>query len=188
MLVLILSQMYVVADTTKVRIFKQITTQNLQRSWIFPLLLIPQRYEFSSKSQHKYAPTREIDVVADTTKVRIFKQITTIHCTTYRCRMLLLIPQRYEFSSKSQLSDLPSLNKSVVADTTKVRIFKQITTSSLSKLAIYWLLLIPQRYEFSSKSQRISFVPAKDGVVADTTKVRIFKQITTAFDALVSGQ
>ena len=41
------------------------------------------------------------------------------------------------------------------------------------------LLLIPQRYEFSSKSQRQDAIDAMFRVVADTTKVRIFKQITT---------
>ena len=43
----------------------------------------------------------------------------------------------------------------VVADTTKVRIFKQITTPNLEEKKDYLLLLIPQRYEFSSKSQRL---------------------------------
>ena len=41
-------------------------------------------------------------VVADTTKVRIFKQITTDIPSAYAAELLLLIPQRYEFSSKSQ--------------------------------------------------------------------------------------
>ena len=67
--------------------------------------------------------------------------------------MLLLIPQRYEFSSKSQLMYLVTLVLSVVADTTKVRIFKQITTASGTDKNKNLLLLIPQRYEFSSKSQ-----------------------------------
>ena len=119
--------------------------------------------------------------------------------------MLLLIPQRYEFSSKSQqykASISPAIrccwyhkgtnfqanhNKlapviltlTVVADTTKVRIFKQITTESEEPATIYALLLIPQRYEFSSKSQRMCAIYPNSGVVADTTKVRIFKQITT---------
>ena len=68
--------------------------------------------------------------------------------------MLLLIPQRYEFSSKSQRDWAFSLIYAVVADTTKVRIFKQITTGSGNETAMEKLLLIPQRYEFSSKSQR----------------------------------
>ena len=41
----------VVADTTKVRIFKQITTNSEEQNQMIELLLIPQRYEFSSKSQ-----------------------------------------------------------------------------------------------------------------------------------------
>ena len=171
-----------------------------------------------------------ISVVADTTKVRIFKQITTGALWTryYWCccwyhkgtnfqanhncsvnvtlwNKLLLIPQRYEFSSKSQPSSVVctvkigccwyhkgtnfqanhnkvrKLNSTplVVADTTKVRIFKQITTSQLGANAANALLLIPQRYEFSSKSQQTGSYGGKEFVVADTTKVRIFKQITT---------
>ena len=103
--------------------------------------------------------------------------------------MLLLIPQRYEFSSKSQRFKsnmvLPccccwyhkgtnfqanhnmicsyTLHLYVVADTTKVRIFKQITTSPQYISQSRWLLLIPQRYEFSSKSQHNStkFKPSR---------------------------
>ena len=67
-------------------------------------------------------------VVLDTTKVQIFKQITTYawYKVHYRC---------------------------VVLDTTKVQIFKQITTYNK---AIF-----------------------DNDVVLDTTKVQIFKQITT---------
>ena len=42
----------------------------------------------------------------------------------------------------------------VVVDTTKVRIFKQITTKLAIDRVFQKLLLIPQRYEFSSKSQQ----------------------------------
>ena len=145
--------------------------------------------------------------------------------------MLLLIPQRYEFSSKSQqisnaLKPLGSCcwyhkgtnfqanhnsvgslkyDITVVADTTKVRIFKQITTVYHEFELDSLLLLIPQRYEFSSKSQHLDRLLVEQAgccwyhkgtnfqanhntpwyvlrylrVVADTTKVRIFKQITT---------
>ena len=170
-------------------------------------------------------------VVADTTKVRIFKQITTGLGFSLDLLKLLLIPQRYEFSSKSQLGTFvtdiqlgccwyhkgtnfqanhntqrlwPYCCK-VVADTTKVRIFKQITTFNQGNAENEELLLIPQRYEFSSKSQRVIALTISrisccwyhkgtnfqanhnipflllelQKVVADTTKVRIFKQITT---------
>ena len=46
-----------------------------------------------------------LHVVADTTKVRIFKQITTFNQGNAENEELLLIPQRYEFSSKSQLGN-----------------------------------------------------------------------------------
>ena len=196
---------HVVADTTKVRIFKQITTARVYIMRVRLLLLIPQRYEFSSKSQlspdtlhsnycccwyHKgtnfqanhniiFASMKVIKVVADTTKVRIFKQITTSIDISLSNKKLLLIPQRYEFSSKSQRFNRNDLRKfcccwyhkgtnfqanhngcvlftlilAVVADTTKVRIFKQITTGAKKIEWQYSLLLIPQRYEFSSKSQ-----------------------------------
>ena len=143
----------------------------------------------------------------------------------------MLLPQRYIFSSKSQLSFIDSLadcccccyhkgtyfqanhNKSyiikpigaVVVATTKVHIFKQITTKCRNTHRTFWLLLLPQRYIFSSKSQQEELeciiadscccyhkgtyfqanhnymlkrfeVPT---VVVATTKVHIFKQITT---------
>ena len=168
----------VVADTTKVRIFKQITTRSTSWCACWRLLLIPQRYEFSSKSQPYSDVCLPSFVVADTTKVRIFKQITTrsiwstfLHCccwyhkgTNFQANhntfcqcwslcWLLLIPQRYEFSSKSQPQAKKTNAEAVVADTTKVRIFKQITTRLSCWLLVLMLLLIPQRYEFSSKSQ-----------------------------------
>ena len=52
-----------------------------------------------------------LEVVADTTKVRIFKQITTRYYRYGGYRGLLLIPQRYEFSSKSQ--QMPSSDVNV---------------------------------------------------------------------------
>ena len=42
-------------------------------------------------------------VVVATAKVRIFKQITTKNCISVDESELLLLPHRYEFSSKSQL-------------------------------------------------------------------------------------
>ena len=132
--------------------------------WLFQ---IPQRYRFSSKSQPMYIVTSlkiccfryhkgtdfqanhnsiSVDtlkqaVVLDTTKVQIFKQITTVFRTLpwFRCcfryhkgtdfqanhnnllrlmqqQPLFQIPQRYRFSSKSQ----PEL----IAAVKKVRCFR----------------------------------------------------------------
>ena len=46
------------------------------------------------------------EVVVATAKVQIFKQITTISRELIRCASLLLLPQRYKFSSKSQQIDV----------------------------------------------------------------------------------
>ena len=46
--------------------------------------------------------TNNVIVVIATTKVRIFKQITTLLPDIEKLLQLLLLPQRYVFSSKSQ--------------------------------------------------------------------------------------
>ena len=145
------------------------------------LLLLPQRYVFSSKSQPTSGPYSLLTVVVATTKVRIFKQITTTDKWFRRLGMLLLLPQRYVFSSKSQHMDIFVFNLIVVVATTKVRIFKQITTYSFMRYLFSLLLLLPQRYVFSSKSQLVLILLLVTVVVVATTKVRIFKQITTFF-------
>ena len=153
---------------------------NIANCALIQLFQIPQRYRFSSKSQRKWRLSRYRQVVLDTTKVQIFKQITTLEKVN------------------------PHI-LGVVLDTTKVQIFKQITTIAKQKLANMKLFQIPQRYRFSSKSQQ-KFKTAYDNagcfryhkgtdfqanhnslrmmvqsmfVVLDTTKVQIFKQITT---------
>ena len=92
----------------------------------------------------------------------------------------------------------------VVVATAKVQIFKQITTccvlsgiewrcccyrkgtnfqanhNSPRLLPLFcWLLLLPQRYKFSSKSQPLIALNYYVNVVVATAKVQIFKQITT---------
>ena len=204
----ILNSMSVVLDTTKVQIFKQITTvrdvfpafdgcfryhkgtdfQANHNPALFKriqkvLFQIPQRYRFSSKSQHsataytngvrcfRYhkgtdfqanhnkspAAPADSSVVLDTTKVQIFKQITTKRLQMMLQNVLFQIPQRYRFSSKSQHKTLVITVRLVVLDTTKVQIFKQITTLPYSVAVRCALFQIPQRYRFSSKSQPFVF-------------------------------
>ena len=169
------------------------------------LFQIPQRYRFSSKSQPVFLPSSAHRVVLDTTKVQIFKQITTTYRMAVRTRGLFQIPQRYRFSSKSQPilmvvapvvgcfryhkgTDFQAnhnekltqkILKMVVLDTTKVQIFKQITTRQSEDWYRHRLFQIPQRYRFSSKSQLMLTLSLLTLVVLDTTKVQIFKQITT---------
>ena len=169
----------VVVATAKVQIFKQITTAGVGIRCKELLLLLPQRYKFSSKSQplldtsdiikrcccyrkgtnfqanHNLMPlysNMKLVVVA-TAKVQIFKQITTVAKILLVLLLLLLLPQRYKFSSKSQHKLLLLSHQYVVVATAKVQIFKQITTNSSRDSCFKWLLLLPQRYKFSSKSQ-----------------------------------
>ena len=173
----------VVVATTKVHIFKQITTDNEVGRKFVSLLLLPQRYIFSSKSQHR----KDLRT--------FFNRCCCYHKGTYfqanhNCGLrlaivmsLLLLPQRYIFSSKSQQiidtiysngccccyhkgtyfqanhnnSNVGVDSLPVVVATTKVHIFKQITTKTILLWQKKKLLLLPQRYIFSSKSQRLIY-------------------------------
>ena len=121
--------MVVVLYTAKVRFFKQITTVFVTDIKLDELFCIPQRYDFSSKSQRTFPGCRcrircfvyrkgtifqanhntqqqrpvEANVVLYTAKVRFFKQITTQYRLYRQHWLLFCIPQRYDFSSKSQL-------------------------------------------------------------------------------------
>ena len=144
-------------------------------------------------------------VVCDTAKVRFFKQITTVILVVLLASLLFAILQKYDFSSKSQLSFWWVLFYGVVCDTAKVRFFKQITTYWCNLFLYFMLFAILQKYDFSSKSQPRCWLPPwlagclryckstifqanhnpmlydniPSVVVCDTAKVRFFKQITT---------
>ena len=118
---------------------------------------------------------------------------------------MFVILQKYDFSSKSQhiSDDLQEITD--VCDTAKVRFFKQITTNCHNTKYNWEMFVILQKYDFSSKSQRLCFrslwanwclwyckstifqanhnrTPDIDRAftdVCDTAKVRFFKQITT---------
>ena len=127
----------------------------VKRMYYIMLLLIPQRYEFSSKSQPYFTAAVASAGCCWYHKGTNFQANHNSTTTLQSNVVLLLIPQRYEFSSKSQHYNRQKELMRVVADTTKVRIFKQITTILTEELSSSELLLIPQRYEFSSKSQRV---------------------------------
>ena len=78
------TKLRVVLDTTKVQIFKQITTV----SDVFPAFEGCFRYHKGTDFQANHNLLRNnislILVVLDTTKVQIFKQITTKECTFHR--------------------------------------------------------------------------------------------------------
>ena len=224
----------VVCDTAKVRFFKQITTKYHTIGLGGRLFAILQKYDFSSKSQQiqllplhcdcclRYCKSTifqanhniqrshicEILVVCDTAKVRFFKQITTSAYSNNSIGLLFAILQKYDFSSKSQLTLVDLTAISVVCDTAKVRFFKQITTLFKTIDKLTQLFAILQKYDFSSKSQQTLVMlnqqvsclryckstifqanhnrwwgDESDGnVVCDTAKVRFFKQITTNYE------
>ena len=145
----------VVADTTKVRIFKQITTVLAWWTAHFKLLLIPQRYEFSSKSQQLGANAANAGGCCWYHKGTNFQANHNYHLTRYPMRI-------------------------VVADTTKVRIFKQITTANVDKPASNGCCWYHKGTNFQANHNTMQIDDMLAAVVADTTKVRIFKQITTA--------
>ena len=143
--------------------------------------------------------------VCDTAKVRFFKQITTASTFCLRCNRMFVILQKYDFSSKSQLSQSSASKFSDVCDTAKVRFFKQITTDNDISEQRPMMFVILQKYDFSSKSQhQTNMIKTLSGClwyckstifqanhnspricrniredVCDTAKVRFFKQITT---------
>ena len=169
------------------------------------LLLIPQRYEFSSKSQHKEIRDCLTECCCWYHKGTNFQANHNVIVVYVLLWLLLLIPQRYEFSSKSQQFIYRQLVSFSCCWYHKGTNFQANHNLVLSKQQKRQLLLIPQRYEFSSKSQqavdkkirpecccwyhkgtnfqanhnRIRMTAITLLVVADTTKVRIFKQITT---------
>ena len=146
----------------------------------YMLFQIPQRYRFSSKSQQ---PTASVAQVKG--------------CFRYH--------KGTDFQANHNGGTVPFHCSVVVLDTTKVQIFKQITTRLNNVLCVRGLFQIPQRYRFSSKSQHIAsafhnttccfryhkgtdfqanhnlylIYKIRRIVVLDTTKVQIFKQITT---------
>ena len=175
------------------------------------MFVILQKYDFSSKSQHISDDLQEITDVCDTAKVRFFKQITTnCHNTKYNWEMFVIL-QKYDFSSKSQRlcfrslwanwclwyckstifqanhNRTPDIDRAFtdVCDTAKVRFFKQITTRQWTPTSHTMMFVILQKYDFSSKSQRLQYFRPYLGDVCDTAKVRFFKQITTNGAAIV---
>ena len=124
-------------------------------SVILLLLLLPQRYVFSSKSQHAKGGMYEEFSCCCYHKGTYFQAnhnlqtlypLILIRCCCYH-------KGTYFQANHNYLLNLLPLFLVVVA-TTKVRIFKQITTISHCKSTTIMLLLLPQRYVFSSKSQR----------------------------------
>ena len=169
----------VVIATTKVRIFKQITTLIIKLGLTPTLLLLPQRYVFSSKSQHKIWLTKKTYGCYCYHKGTYFQANHNLYLYLIALRELLLLPQRYVFSSKSQRQDVYNSVFAVVIATTKVRIFKQITTISRVLTFFFCCYCYHKGTYFQANHNNPLRMVLQMVVVIATTKVRIFKQITT---------
>ena len=169
------------------------------------LFAILQKYDFSSKSQHtlnaihlyksclRYCKSTIFQanhncslpfftasrVVCDTSKVRFCKQITTRQPRELPTLGLFAILQKYDFSSKSQLSWKKNVFYLVVCDTAKVRFFKQITTATIIFVTFSGCLRYCKSTIFQANHNQALTNLCRPCVVCDTAKVRFFKQITT---------
>ena len=220
-----------VCDTAKVRFFKQITTSSPWLLRVFRLFVILQKYDFSSKSQREkecrilracclwyckstifqanhnrnYRIIMAQLAVCDTAKVRFFKQITTLTTSAHCFNCCLWYCKSTIFQANHNQISIDNHNRIAVCDTAKVRFFKQITTDVTQTSGTTKLFVILQKYDFSSKSQRLFYYwewpkgclwYCKSTIfqanhncifysfcfrsaVCDTAKVRFFKQITT---------
>ena len=144
---------FVVCDTAKVRVFKQITTRSFLR--------------FTTKCCLRYCKSTSFQA-----NHNLFGSLKLV-------RLLFAILQKYEFSSKSQLYAPSFFWGAVVCDTAKVRVFKQITTMWLINNTTGSCLRYCKSTSFQANHNLSLISPTLRCVVCDTAKVRVFKQITT---------
>ena len=144
----------VVVATTKVHIFKQITTIIGKLFTEVGLLLLPQRYIFSSKSQQR------------TTTCLYNVSCCCYHKGTY-------------FQANHNRSRVNHSVHVVVVATTKVHIFKQITTHYPIYVGLHGCCCYHKGTYFQANHNYYRKVVYRSWVVVATTKVHIFKQITT---------
>ena len=145
----------VVVATTKVRIFKQITTISNVDALSARCCCYHKGTYFQANHNKKHYPNSQFKVVVATTKVRIFKQITTVYDAVSKSEPLLLLPQRYVFSSKSQQTERLRETISSCCCYHKGTYFQANHNTHFEIMTRTLLLLLPQRYVFSSKSQQI---------------------------------
>ena len=159
------------------------------------------------KANHNrtWCKTTAISVVASTTKIQKWKQITTQLCRVTPRPWLLPVRQRYKNESKSQPSWRTRPRYVRCCQYDKDTKMKANHNPNCPWRRLRWLLPVRQRYKNESKSQRMlnirltpicccqydkdtkmkanhNFYPCPCcpwGVVASTTKIQKWKQITT---------
>ena len=118
-------------------------------------------------------------VVLDTTKVQIFKQITTKAETDDKLKSCFRYHKGTDFQANHNGMPIVKSLLGVVLDTTKVQIFKQITTILTSSLLTASCFRYHKGTDFQANHNQVLTTSSSCSVVLDTTKVQIFKQITT---------
>ena len=200
----------VVASTTKIQKWKQITTPRPGNLLALPLLPVRQRYKNESKSQPGWSGGKagagccQYDkdtkmkanhnfgspgicghrVVASTTKIQKWKQITTSVNKGAKRLRLLPVRQRYKNESKSQPIFAVSIKTKSCCQYDKDTKMKANHNILVLVLKRHLLLPVRQRYKNESKSQQSIFPPSVQRVVASTTKIQKWKQITTCGELL----
>ena len=159
-LIKVLYGLYVVA-TAKVQIFKQITTKGLSFIFLFGCCCYRKGTNFQANHNIKHIKGLGGLVVVATAKVQIFKQITTKKPGMLGKTVLLLLPQRYKFSSKSQPNYVLSTATISCCCYRKGTNFQANHNLPTHERFNSLLLLLPQRYKFSSKSQPFMVISSK---------------------------
>ena len=120
--------MFVVLDTTKVLIFKQITTGNRCTYARVRCFRYHKGTDFQANHNTLSCISNLHRVVLDTTKVLIFKQITTRRHYWSKDNCCFRYHKGTDFQANHNKCCIYFFSVAVVLDTTKVLIFKQITT------------------------------------------------------------
>ena len=151
--------------------------------------MLPQRYKFSSKSQHNSEETPDYDSCYCYRKDTNFQANHNRTFESIEKMLLLLLPQRYKFSSKSQRCGYLIGFSCCCYCYRKDTNFQANHNAVSSLLCFSMLLLLPQRYKFSSKSQLQYMSEIRYSVVIATAKIQIFKQITTwcPLETMIAG-
>ena len=141
--------------------------------------------DFQANHNCRKVPLSWRSVVLDTTKVLIFKQITTRPkggSTSKRC---FRYHKGTDFQANHNKNKKVDKSSNVVLDTTKVLIFKQITTIRRWFSRIKRCFRYHKGTDFQANHNLTKLLISFHRVVLDTTKVLIFKQITTNYGSFI---
>ena len=120
--------------------------------------------------------------VVDTTKVVVFKQITTLTATTNPAGHCCWYYKGSSFQANHNYAVWLGRAAWTVVDTTKVVVFKQITTSGVVDILAWDCCWYYKGSSFQANHNVWTHHKIQTFTVVDTTKVVVFKQITTIVD------